>query len=370
MDPRYSIQAESQLLSPSLLIYRDLVLQNLGSMIRIARGPERLRPHVKTHKMAEIVRLAVRLGIRKHKCATIAEAEMVAAAGGGDVLLAYPLVGPNVTRFVRLIRGYPTTTFRAIVDHPDPARALSEAAEGLERPVPVLVDLEVGMGRTGIDPGDPAAELYGLIARLPNLTHDGLHAYDGHVNETDLAARRNSVLLVQQKTLSLRERLVKKGLPVPRIVFGGTPSFPIHAELDLPGVECSPGTIVLHDHGYATKYPDLPFTPAALLLTRVISRPRPGRICLDLGHKAVAADPAGPRVHLIDLAEPKFVGHSEEHLVVESPEADRFPVGSALLAIPTHICPTSALHRRVYVISGGRLVDEWDVTARDRVIGV
>jgi D-serine deaminase-like pyridoxal phosphate-dependent protein len=128
--------------------------------------------------------------------------------------------------------------------------------------------------------------------------------------------------------------------------------------------------LVLHDHGYATKYPDLPFTPAALLLTRVISRPRPGRICLDLGHKAVAADPAGPRVHLIDLAEPKFVGHSEEHLVVESPEADRFPVGSALLAIPTHICPTSALHRRVYVISGGRLVDEWDVTARDRVIGV
>jgi D-serine deaminase-like pyridoxal phosphate-dependent protein len=193
--------------------------------------------------MAEIVRLAVRLGIRKHKCATIAEAEMVAAAGGGDVLLAYPLVGPNVTRFVRLIRGYPTTTFRAIVDHPDPARALSEAAEGLERPVPVLVDLEVGMGRTGIDPGDPAAELYGLIARLPNLTHDGLHAYDGHVIETDLAARRNSVLLVQQKTLSLRERLVKKGLPVPRIVFGGTPSFPIHAELDLPGVECSCCTI-------------------------------------------------------------------------------------------------------------------------------
>ena len=163
---------------------------------------------------------------------------------------------------------------------------------------------------------------------------------------------------------------MSQGLPVPRLVLGGTPSFPFHAALEEPGVECSPGTIVLHDHGYASRYPDLPFTPAALLLTRVVSHPRPGRLCLDLGHKAVAADPAGPRVHLIDLPEPKFVGHSEEHLVVETPAADRYPVGSWLLAIPTHICPTSALHRRVYVIAGGRLVNEWDVTARDRVIGI
>ena len=96
----------------------------------MARGPERLRPHVKTHKMAEIVRMAESLGIRKHKCATIAEAEMVAAAGGTDVLLAYPLVGPNLKRFAHLIRGYRSTTFRATVDHPDAARALSEAVKG------------------------------------------------------------------------------------------------------------------------------------------------------------------------------------------------------------------------------------------------
>ena len=181
---------------------------------------------------------------------------------------------------------------------------------------------------------------------------------------------RSAVRAGQEKILALRDRLLRSGLPVPRLVLGGTPSFPIHAALEEPGVECSPGTIVLHDHSYATRYPDLPFTPAALLLTRVVSHPRPGRLCLDLGHKAVAADPAGPRVHLIDVPEPKFVGHSEEHLVVETPAADRYPVGSWMLAIPTHICPTSALHRRVYVIAGGRLVDEWDVTARDRVIGI
>ena len=138
--------------------------------------------------MAEIVRLAESLGIRKHKCATIAEAEMAAAAGATDVLLAYPLVGPNLKRFVLLVRGYRSTTFRATVDHPDSARALSAAAQGLDAPVPVLVDLEIGMGRTGIQPGEAAAELYALIDELPNLVADGLHAYDGHIHDTDLGA--------------------------------------------------------------------------------------------------------------------------------------------------------------------------------------
>jgi D-serine deaminase-like pyridoxal phosphate-dependent protein len=320
--------------------------------------------------MAEIVRLESELGISKHKCATIAEAEMVAAAGGKDVLLAYPLVGPNLARFVRLIRVYPGTTFRAIVDHPDSALALSDAAQGLERPIPVLVDLEVGMGRTGVAHGEPAAELYALLARLPNLAVDGLHAYDGQVHDTNPGDRRESVRPGQETTLALRDRLLRQGLPVHRVVFGGTPSFPIHAELEVPGVECSPGTTVLHDHSYATKYPDLWFTPAALLLTRVVSHPRPGRLCLDLGHKAVAADPAGARVHLLGVAEPEFLGHSEEHLVVETPDADRLPVGTAFLAIPTHVCPTMALHRHAYVVADGRVVGQWDVTARDRVIGL
>jgi D-serine deaminase-like pyridoxal phosphate-dependent protein len=370
MDASYALSAPEDLLSPSLLIYKDLVVRNLKAMVDIAGAAGRLRPHVKTHKMAAIVRMEAELGITRHKCATIAEAEMLAAAGARDVLLAYPLVGPNLHRLARLVREYRFTTFRVVVDHPDSARALSQALEKAERPVPVLLDLDVGMGRTGIDPGDAAANLYALVAELPGLELDGLHAYDGQINDTDLDARRRAVGRTHELTLGLRDRLVRDGLPVPRLVLGGTPSFPMHTALDEPGVECSPGTIVLHDFTYATRYPDLPFVPAALLLTRVVSVPRPGRLCLDLGHKAVAADPAGPRVHLIDLPEPKFVGHSEEHLVVETPAAGRYPVGSWLLGIPAHICPTCALHRRAYVIASGRLVDEWDVTARDRVIGL
>src|SRR6516164_182976 len=129
LDSRHVLRDPAELLSPSLLVYPDLVRKNLEGMIALAGGAERLRPHVKTHKMAEIIRMAESLGIHKHKCATIAEAEMAAAAGASDVLLAYPLVGPNIKRFAHLVRGYRGTTFRATVDHPDAAHALSAAVQ-------------------------------------------------------------------------------------------------------------------------------------------------------------------------------------------------------------------------------------------------
>jgi D-serine deaminase-like pyridoxal phosphate-dependent protein len=370
LDSRYEFREASELLSPSLLIYRRLAAENLRAAIALARGASRLRPHVKTHKMAEVVRLAESLGIRKHKCATIAEAEMVAAAGGTDVLLAYPLVGPNLKRFAHLVRGYRSTTFRATVDHPESAHALAAAARGLDKQVPVLVDLNIGMGRTGIDPGAAAVELYALIARLPQLAPDGIHAYDGHIHDRDPGERRSAVQPGLDRTLALRDRLIKQGLPVPRMVLGGSPTFPIYAELEQPGVECSPGTIVFHDDSYASKYPDLPFVPAALLLTRVISHPGPGRLCLDLGHKAVASDPPGQRARLLTVDDARPIQHSEEHLVVETAQSEAIPLGTPLLAIPTHICPTVALHRRAYVIDEGQVVDQWEVTARDRMRGV
>jgi D-threonine aldolase len=370
MDPRYVVHDTSELLSPSLLIYPLLVRRNVDAMIALAGSATRLRPHVKTHKMAEIVRLAESSGIRKHKCATIAEAEMAAAAGATDVLLSYPLAGPNLKRFAHLVRGYRSTTFRATVDHPDSARALSAAAEGLATPVPVLVDLEIGMGRTGIQPGEAAAELYSLVNTLPNLVVDGLHAYDGHINESDLEKRTHLARAGLESTLQLRDRLLERGLPVPRFVVGGTPTFPIHARLDFLGVECSPGTPALYDNSYLTRFPDLPFTPAALLLTRVVSHPAPGRLCLDLGHKAVAADPAGARAKLLELDDARQVVHSEEHMVIETAHADSIAIGTALFAIPTHVCPTVALHRRAYIVEEGQVVGQWEVTARDRVLGI
>jgi D-serine deaminase-like pyridoxal phosphate-dependent protein len=159
---------------------------------------------------------------------------------------------------------------------------------------------------------------------------------------------------------------------VPRLVVGGTPTFPVFARLDLPGLECSPGTCFLHDHGYGSRFADLAgFRPAALLLTRVISRPTPTRLTLDLGYKAVASDPpAGKRCVLLDVPDYVPLLQNEEHFVVETPAAGRFNPGDAVLAVPTHVCPTVALHRLAHVVEDGRVTGTWDVAARDRVLTV
>jgi D-serine deaminase-like pyridoxal phosphate-dependent protein len=370
MQSPYEIRETDDLHSPSLVVFRSILRDNLDAMIRIAGSPDRLRPHVKTHKMPAIVRLVESLGISRHKCATIAEAEMVARAGGGDVLIAYPLVGPNVRRMALLIQRYPKTAFRATVESASAALALSEAVvDASVAPLPVLVDLDVGMGRTGIDV-DQAADLYRQIHRLPGLIADGLHAYDGHIRDTDFAIRRGNARNVSDTVLRLRDQLLREGFSVNRLVLGGTPTFTLHAELDEPGVELSAGTSPLHDHGYASRFPDLPFRPAAGVLTRVVSGPRNGRITLDVGHKAIAADPAGDRLTLPEIPDAKLGPQSEEHLVVETSRASDYPPGTPLLAIPTHICPTCALHEYATVIDDGRLVDFWMVEARKRVLEI
>jgi D-serine deaminase-like pyridoxal phosphate-dependent protein len=370
MTPPYRLDDPSGLLSPSLLIFRDLLVANITTMIAQAGSAERLRPHVKTHKMPAIVGLLESMGIRKHKCAIIAEAEMVAEAGGRDVLLAYPLVGPNVARLMTLRDRFPEVTFRVVVDSREGveelARAVGLAGQG---PLDVLIDLDVGMGRTGIAPAD-ADGLARRIAGLSDLQLGGLHAYDGHIRDLDPSDRSASARGGIEATFALADRLASEGISVPRLVMGGTPTFPIHARLERPGVECSPGTSVLHDHSYDSKFPDLPYVPAAAILTRVISRPGLGRICLDVGTKAVAADPADDRIRLLDLPDASLGKQSEEHLVVETEHAPGLPPGTPLLAIPTHICPTCALHAFALVVEEGRVTDRWEVRARDRQLRI
>jgi D-serine deaminase-like pyridoxal phosphate-dependent protein len=156
-----------------------------------------------------------------------------------------------------------------------------------------------------------------------------------------------------------------KGLPVPRRVMGGTISFPYYARF--ADLELSPGTCVLHDWGYLRRFPDLPFVPAAVLLSRIISIQSSTRVTLDLGSKAIAADPSGARGLVWSMENVELIFQNEEHWVVELPDASSLQPGQPVYVLPTHICPTCALHRYLYVIGrDGRCVDRWAVTARDR----
>lgn len=371
MRPEYVLRAPSKIPSPSLLFYKDLIRRNIAQAVAMAGRADRLRPHVKTHKTPEVVRMEQEAGIRRHKCATIAEAEMLAGCDAQDVLLAYPVVGPNVDRLARLMHRFPGCRFSVLADHPAAVQDLSDEMTRQGRTIDVLLDLDVGMHRTGIAPGPAAAALYESIDRLPGLRPDGLHAYDGQNHQESWSERETSARRGLDSVLSLRAALEKRGLPVPRLVLGGTPTFPFYARLDLPGLECSPGTCFLHDCGYGSKFPDLPFVPAALLLTRVISKPVAGRVTLDLGHKAVAGDPpAGQRCQLLDVPDCRHVVHSEEHLVIQTPAAERLQPGDVLFAVPSHVCPSCALHRQAYVVENGEVTASWQIVARDRILSI
>jgi D-serine deaminase-like pyridoxal phosphate-dependent protein len=372
MNPVYAVRDTAGVFSPALLFYKDLIRRNLALCLKMAGTPDRLRPHVKTHKTREIVRMELEAGIRKHKVATLAEAEMVAGCGAPDVLLAYNLVGPNCMRLARLARAYPGCRFSVLADHPAGVKALSETLASAGVTVDVLLDVDVGQHRTGIAPGPQAVTLYEQFDRLPGLRPGGLHIYDGHVHQEALAEREAAVKRQLEPVMGMREALLRKGLAVPRMVLGGTPTFPVYARMELPGMELAPGTCVLHDHGYGSRFADLAeFTPAALLLTRVISRPTPRRVTFDLGYKAVASDPpAGKRLVLLDVPDCEAVLQNEEHLVIETPAAERFKPGDAAYAIPTHICPTCAMHKQAYVVEGGRVTETWDIIARDRVLSL
>jgi D-serine deaminase-like pyridoxal phosphate-dependent protein len=371
MHAHYQIADTSGIYSPALVFYKDLIRRNVARAIEMAGGAARLRPHVKTHKTREIVRLELDAGIDKHKCATLAEAEMLADCGVPDILLAYPMVGPNCQRLARLVQKFPRSRIAVVADHPDATRSLSEAMKSAGQTVDVLIDLDVGQHRTGIPAGAQAIALYEMFAKLPGLRPGGFHVYDGHNHQESLSDREAAVHDLLAPVLEMRAALEKKGVVVPRLVLGGTPTFPVFAKMNLPGQELSPGTCVLHDHGYGSHFPDMNFTPAALLLTRVISRPTPTRVTLDLGYKAVASDPpAGQRVVLLDVPDYKAVLQNEEHLVIETPAADKFPVGTEVYAVPTHICPTCAMHKQAYVVEGGKVIGTWDIVARDRILSV
>lgn len=364
----FHIDNEAELPSPCLVLYRDRIEHNLRLMLEIAGGPERLRPHVKTHKLAPLIARQVELGITKFKCSTIAEAEMTAAAGGRDVMLAMPCVGENAYRFAKLAQMHPEVTFSTIADDEETIRFIAAAAQQSRVNIGVYLELDCGMGRTGIVPGTHAAFLAKVIKETPRLGLAGLHAYDGHIHAASLEDREKLCEEAFEPILAFRARLQGEGIIIKELVAGGSPTFAIHARH--ADRTLSPGTTVLWDFGYGDKHPDLPFLPAAVVLTRVISKPGADRITVDLGHKSVAPENPHPRVRFEEIPEAEFIMQSEEHLVMTVEQRERFLIGQALHGIPRHVCPTVSMHGEAFVVEDGRYVCSWPITARNRRITI
>jgi D-serine deaminase-like pyridoxal phosphate-dependent protein len=365
----YHFDGEREIPSPALVYYEDVIEENIEKALAVAGSPLRMWPHVKTHKNAALIRMLLARGIKRFKCATIAEAEMCARCGAEDILISYPLVGPAIARFITLNLRYGGSTFWASGDDLEQLSLLGAAAAGAGITVPTLVDVNCGMNRTGVPLDETALKDFCLaVSRISGLKLEGFHCYDGNLGIKDPAERESAVAAETKKLLAARAAVEAAGKKLPVLVIGGTPTFPFHAH-DAEAF-LSPGTLFINDHGYGAKYKDLDFTPGAALLTRVISRPGRDLFTLDLGYKAISADQGGERGIIAGLPEAAPESHSEEHWVFRMNGGKLPAVGSILYVIPTHICSTTVLYPGVYVVREGCLVNYWETTARDRRISV
>lgn len=347
-----------KILSPALLFDVDIIEKNLQTMIAMVGGNTALlRPHIKTHKCGEILKLQRARGIDSIKCATLAEARLAAENGVPDILLSYPLVGPAAKAFAKLQKKFPASRFSSLVDSGIGLDSFLGAFRP-DSPVSLFLDLDCGMHRTGIDPGPEAMDLIRLIVESPACRFAGIHAYDGHIHDAGIATRSGRFAEAMSFLDGFIEVLESTGISVPLIVSGGSPTFPMHAakasESGRPW-QCSPGTPVLWDAGYDEHYSEMDFAPAAFLLTRVVSHPGENRVCVDLGHKAVSAEnPIENRVRFPGHPDISCIGQSEEHLVLGVNDTSDYPIGTELIGIPYHVCPTVALHGKATLIKNGK----------------
>ena len=352
--------------TPALLLYPSRIKENIATLTE-KLDVRFVRPHVKTNKMAEVSALMMEAGIKKFKAATIAEAEMLAMIKAPDVLLAYQPTVPKIKRLISLIQKYPDTQFSCLIDNEDTAVALSDLFSSSNLTASIYVDLNLGMNRTGVQP-ENALALFEKLHSTRGLNILGLHAYDGHIKDRDIKTRTEHCLQAFEPVSELKHALEEiVGHPT-SLIAGGSPTCFIHAEAG--NRECSPGTFVFWDKGYTENLPEQPFDWAALLVSRVISKPAPDMICVDLGYKSVACENPLPRVFFLNAPEAIPTAQSEEHLVLKVSDSGNFSPGDILYGVPWHICPTVALYDKVLIVENNTIVDAWEVIARKRAISI
>ena len=338
-------------------------------MIAIAGGVERLYVHVKTNKIPEVVKLLLAAGISKFKCATIAEAEMVCMAGGKHLVIAHQLVGPKIERLINLRKKYPNVFIASLIDDLEIAQKTNAIFGNSNLKAEIFIDINNGMNRSGYELNSSILKFYKYVSKLSNINLHGLHAYDGHLRDSDFEERKSKINDGFQSVASLAVAIEASGLPRPKIIAGGTPAFTSHALRE--AVFCSPGTCVLWDWGYGDALTEQPFEYAALVLTRVISKPTQGIVAIDLGHKAIASEnPIDKRVRFLNLADYELLSQSEEHGVLKVYNWESIKVGDVLYGVPYHVCPTVNLYEEAYCVENGVITDTWQVLARRRRIEV
>ncbi len=347
--------------TPALLVDLDLLRGNIRMMAEAYVDTEvRLRPHMKTHKCPQIAHLQLEAGAVGITCAKVSEAEVFALAGVADILIANQVTGAiKIDRLTDLAGGI---RLAVAVDDRENVRALDKACREKDVRLDVLVEVNIGMNRCGVDPGEDTLRLVREVASCSHLDFKGFQAYEGHLvmiqDPAERQAKVEAAFAPLQETISLVE---EAGFPVQTVSGGGTGTFDLAAS-STPLTEVQVGSYVFMDQTYSSIR--LEFAQSLTVLSTVVSRPVPGRLVTDAGLKAMTSEFGWPSLLDIDSASMDYL--SEEHavLTLENPEDVHLTGGDRVRFMPSHVCTTVNLHDRFYLHQNGRLVDIWDIAAR------
>jgi D-serine deaminase-like pyridoxal phosphate-dependent protein len=349
--------------TPALLLDAGALKANIQRMAAFfTHRHSKLRPHFKSHKCTTIARLQMEAGAVGITCAKLGEAEVVADAGIRNILIANQIAGPlKIRRLIELCR---RTDPMVAVDSAENVRMLSEYAAAAGVDLSVLVEVDVGMGRCGVAPGQPALELARVVASSAGLRFEGLQGYEGHCvdlrSDTERAEKTREALKLLVDTRRLIE---SSGLAVNIVSGGGTGTYAITGNCD--GVdEVQAGSYAAMDWWYGDIRPE--FSQAMSILTTIISRPKPGLAVIDVGRKGVGAEWGPPRVK--NLPGSEVVSYSsEEHMKLSIPPESAVKVGDRIEIIPSHGCTTSNLYPEFIVHERGVPIDRWPIEGRGKL---
>lgn len=376
LSPDYAVQDIETLAAPRLLIFRKLVERNFDLMkgyleeVVPGSGFQHLASHAKTHKCQWATQLSLERGVQDFKC-SLNELDMLLAAGVPRVFIAYPLLPTEADRVATAIRSHPGTKITVQVARSAQADALARAAKRHGVEFDVLLDLDVGGHRTGLQPNEavPLARQLTSDERYRALHITGLHAYDGHNASSDQKDRDAVAVQVARTTLECRRGLLDAGIPAHRIITAGSPGFiPLLREFKKvhdtdADVLVSPGTWIYWDSNYDARMPGL-FCVAAALYGRVMDLPSKGLVTLNLGHKRWSIDQGPPQYYSVPGLE--FVAATEEHTVLRTSEGSPLEFNDPVLFAPRHVCPTINLWGHFSLIGpDGQIEAELPVTARN-----
>jgi len=370
----------TELPTPQVLIDRTRFTANLDRMQAIASAAGlALRPHAKTHKIPALAREQIRRGAVGICCAKVGEAEVFVDAGIEDVRLPYPVHPTNADRILKLMD---RARISIIVDHADVAAGWSAAMQRAGRTLDVLIKVDVGFHRCGIDPGGDALGFVQRIAALPGLRLRGLLSHAGHAYTAGSDEEMAALAHAEAETLTgLAERARESGIPIDEVSVGATPTARFSA-LEKGLTELRPGNYIYYDRTQVAVGSATLDDCALTVLARVVSRPALDRAIFDCGSKTLTTDLArGTRIPTaghglvfqnIDStqAEANLIIErlSEEHATVRVVSSrSRLEPGDLVRVLPNHSCVVSNLVDRVHVVEGQDVVDTLTVDARGKI---